>query len=208
MNGGPVEFGKEGVDIGAYNPDDPLVIEWLCEPMPNPEELWYWYPSYYLLVFSFIEEEEGGEEYFVQDQLCRFLPLELRFGRYGYGGYDGGLSASDVRDLLVCYGLMEADKEYTHQPDLPEYKYAVHDDYYNFGNIVGGVNLEYEDLRLEGANPLFFQRYYNSLDGYIQKDGVSIARDLNQGLGYLGWSHNFDYRIYADVYVDVEYHTN
>gem|GEM_PF-1404297 len=200
LNGVQMEFGYNGADVGAYDEDEPLVIEWLCD-LPRAEQN----PTdYYLLVFSFIEEHEGpdGKKYTdVNDKNNRYLPMELRFGSHWINGVnitDTVLDASVVQRLLVKYGLAEDPK--LNLGELPEWEPGFYAP--EFESMWGGVNLACEDLRLEGANPLVFERRYNSLHSYmaghedVRDDIAIVERATNHDFGYLGWSHNYYYRLY------------
>ena len=196
LNGEPVVFDQNGVPVQQGT----IAIEWSGK---LKDEGALDTVSGYLMVFSYVPEKvEGEEDKGINTALTRYLPFQ-----YYHTQNDDmlfikeELTAAHIQLMLEAYRLVTPT--FGHIAEIvPSHQLEKEIDF-----AWGGVQLLYDDIRIEGPSPLVFQRSFNSLSQYFtrrsNKEDQSYDAAAYRGFGELGWDHNFYYRLEWNMPVGV-----
>ena len=144
-----------------------------------------------LLVFSFVPNEGTS----VNPATIRTLPLKM---------FNSDLHANNVKNMQIAYGNISSASHTERTALVP---LLTIEEQSNWWHSVGALNLDVEDIRIEGANPLVFKREYNSKFREFRTGGTLAAdanKTYNRGLGYWSeWTHNYYYRLEMNHLTDM-----
>ena len=197
LDGEIVEFGERGVPVE----EGLAAIEWSgCLPGDISE---YSYDRYFML-FSYVTDEGGN----VGNDLVRYMPFKYRYKEM-YGGGFAEYTFEVLQELLEAYGHAASQPLPGYEATLPVFTKGTGHTNYEIDMAWGGLYKTWEDLRIDGANPLVFERSFNSMEQYyyaseysvfyswraFRIDGGYYKMIYSSGFGKLGWSHNYYYRM-------------